>query len=164
MLTRWQPQRVVLPNGDDIGQPKFSQGADEWTAFAIQRIGEDDINGKALLHELADEVARNRRFTRVRVIGLEATIGLEDVEQQGKGDRVEYAVGIDRDEARLNRTEIPDVLAGDIVRRRAIFLVAGFVKAKDKRSAAQCVSRELEASLRPPREGRRVGCAILHPQ
>ena len=44
----------------------------------------------------------NAGLRLIGVIGLEAAVGLEHLEEEGKRDGVEHFVGIDGDEARLD--------------------------------------------------------------
>ncbi len=112
------------------------QRLEKGTTFTIQRIGEHQLNRKALLHEGAHEVTSDGRLRLVGVVGFQTAVGLEDLEEQGKGDRVEYAVGIHRDEAGLDCAEIADVLTGYVVGDGAVLLVTGFVDAQHKRPTA----------------------------
>lgn len=123
------------------------QGLNEGATLSIHRIGQHQVNGTSLLHETADEVTGDGRFRLVHIGRREPTLRLEHLEQQRERDRIEDTIGIGQNQSRLNRVQVPDVLAGNIISGRAVLLVTRFVNTERKRSDAQRVPRELEPTL-----------------
>jgi hypothetical protein len=76
-----------------------------------------------VLHECANEVARNARFALIGVLRLEAAVWFEDLKQEWKRDIIQHTIGIHRDQARFNGTKVLNVAAGYIIRDATIFLV-----------------------------------------
>jgi hypothetical protein len=84
---------MVLTNADDIREVEFIEGLDERTTLTVEGISEDKFDREALLDECTDKVAGDARLTLIGIIRFEPPVGLEDLEEEGKGDRVKDTVG-----------------------------------------------------------------------
>ena len=113
---------------------------------------------KALGRQFLDQLHRQLRLALVDVARLEAALRFEEAEGEGKGDGVEHAIGVDRDDAVGQRMDIADVLVRGVVGRLALLAVARLVDAEDERALPQRLAGQRQPD-RAQRLHRPVGLA-----
>src|SRR5512142_484240 len=129
-LTWRQPDAMIGADRHHVLQMQLLQCTDKITAFSIQAIGQYDLKMKIPLLQFLDEFHCQLRFRLVRLTWLQAGPGFVDLEEQGKGDLIQDAIGIDGHDAILELAQIANVLMGHVIGAVAFLAVTRLIDAQ----------------------------------
>ena len=133
-LTWRQPDAMIGTDCHHILEMQLLQFADKIAALPIQAVCQYDLEAEAPVLQLLDNLHRQCWLRLIGITWLEPGPGFEDLEEQGKGDLIQDAIGVDGHNAILELTQIANLLMGHVIGGVAFLAVTRLINAPEERA------------------------------